>query len=116
MAQHYLKENRLQSVIAAITVMGLHEEYRQSATSWVYRLTGIKSEDQSPELIQEWRNLFKQHSEFFREASANKDHFALIYSVRVRTRKAAGESIPVAAAFWRCEVFGFSRGQSIVRR
>src|SRR4051812_31267408 len=37
-----------------------------------------------------------------------------VYSVRVRTRKAAGESIPVTAAFRRGEVFGFSRGQSIV--
>src|SRR3954465_10255917 len=38
----------------------------------------------------------------------------VVYSVRVRTRKTAGESILVAAVFRRSKVFGFSRGQSIV--
>jgi len=38
----------------------------------------------------------------------------LIYSVHVRTRKSAGESTLISAAFRRCEVFGSSRGQSIV--
>ena len=37
----------------------------------------------------------------------------LLYSVHLRTRKSAGESLVVLGAFRRCEVFGFSRGRSI---
>jgi hypothetical protein len=45
----YLQDNRLQRVIAALTVLGPSHEYRQSAPEWVYRLTGGKSADQTPE-------------------------------------------------------------------
>jgi len=38
----------------------------------------------------------------------------VIYSVHVKTRKSASEAILIQAAFRRCEVFGFSRVQSIV--
>ncbi len=38
----------------------------------------------------------------------------LIYCVHVRTRKSAGESPLILGAFRRCEVFGFSRGRSIL--
>jgi hypothetical protein len=41
----YLKENGLQQVIAAITVLALSHEYRRLAADWVYRLTGIKPDD-----------------------------------------------------------------------
>jgi hypothetical protein len=37
-----------------------------------------------------------------------------LYSVHVRARKAAGESVPVTAVFRGCEVFGFSHGRSII--
>ncbi len=40
-------------------------------------------------------------------------HFSGLYSVHLRTRKSAGESLVVLGAFRRCEVFGFSRGRSI---
>lgn len=74
----YLSENRLQEVIAAITVMGLHVEYRQSVPSWVYRITGRREEDQPPGLAAHWKPVFEEHPEFFRPATANPGDIALI--------------------------------------
>jgi hypothetical protein len=75
---YYLKENRLSSVIAAITVMGLHEDYNQPARRWIYRSTGVKEIDQSERLQQQRRAFFKDHSEFFRESTTDRDEFSLI--------------------------------------
>lgn len=74
----YLRPNRLSHVIAAITVMGLHQEYKQSVSEWVYRLTGIDEDQQPVELKTHWRNIFKQHPEFFRESTSGDDKFSLI--------------------------------------
>ena len=76
--RYYLETSRLQRVIAAITVMGLHQEYKQDARHWVYRLTGVKANEQDPTFTQEWRNVFTQHNEFFRQSNTDPDHFSLI--------------------------------------
>lgn len=74
----YLQENRLQRVIAAITVLGLSHEYRRSAPEWVYRLTGSRAADQTLEQTQAWRDVFVEHPEFFRQSTTNRDNFSLI--------------------------------------
>lgn len=74
----YLQENRLQRVIAAITVLGLSHEYRRPARDWVYRLTGVRPDEQTAEETQVWRDVFVEHTEFFRESTTNRDNFSLI--------------------------------------
>ena len=91
--EYYLRPNRLSHVIAAITVMGLHQEYKQSVSDWVYRLTGIVEDKQTDELKTHWRNIFKQHPEFFRESTTDEDNFSLI--LRRALGKRAGVREPL---------------------
>jgi hypothetical protein len=53
-------EKRLADVIAAIQVMGTYRYYKLDFASWADQITGDRNE------ADHWRQVFEQHSEFFR--------------------------------------------------
>jgi hypothetical protein len=62
----YMTKNRLNDLIAAIPVFAINDSYRMTAGGWAKVITGSNGNSEY------WRNVFKEHSEFFRETLGDK--------------------------------------------
>ena len=70
----YLKDYRLQDVIAALQIMGSYHRYKMSVEDWTKK---IENKPLSVAESESWRDVFKAHPEFFRE---NEEHlFSLMW-------------------------------------
>ena len=93
---HYLEENRLANVIAAIQAMGVADRPSGTLNRWVAELEAseeLTSEqlDQSPIKFAErkkWQTVFEQHPEFFKTYTLRGDPRVLLrwrYSESIKT-------------------------------
>jgi hypothetical protein len=69
----YLKENRLQDVIAAIQTMSSYKRSSLSGEDWAELISGNKKKGKY------WNEVFKDHSEFFRCAPEDNERYALVW-------------------------------------
>jgi len=72
MKNPYLAPSRLPNLIAAITALGSYRRYNQDAAGWSDRICGDENR------AAEWRQLFKEHPEFFRFSKGEKS-IALVW-------------------------------------
>src|SRR3954447_21927740 len=93
---HYLEENRLANVIAAIQAMGVADRPSGTLNRWVAELEAseeLTSEqlDQSPIKFAErkkWQTVFEQHPEFFKTYTLRGEQRVLLrwrYSESIKT-------------------------------
>jgi hypothetical protein len=68
----YLKPNRLNDVVAALQMMGLNNRYRLAPEDWAERISGDRMK------ADYWSDVFADHPEFFRKATENLGHYALV--------------------------------------
>jgi hypothetical protein len=71
-ATPYLKPNRLNDVVAALQMMGLNNRYRLPPEEWAERISGDRLK------ADYWSGIFGDHPEFFRKATENPGHYALV--------------------------------------
>jgi hypothetical protein len=70
-SNRYLQPNRLQDIIGALQIMGSYHNYKMPVEEW------NKIIENDPLSAPTWRNVFKEHPEFFREN--DKGLFSLMW-------------------------------------
>ncbi len=67
----YLKDYRIQDIVAALQITGSYKKYKMSAAEWEDKIENM------PLSADNWECIFKEHLEFFREN--NKGLFSLMW-------------------------------------
>jgi hypothetical protein len=68
----YLRDKRLNDIVAAIQMMAVNDRYRMSASDWARMIEG------NPNREDYWCDVFVEHPEFFRTSEIHPGNYALI--------------------------------------